>query len=153
MLCIYISLQALGSRLDQIERTIGQPKRPKSNRKVTLMARAWCIVYIYVYTCWFMCTSIKFTQWFTSYTAELLKNICGFVHRSLFRRSRNMVDVLNFGSGSGDINVMSSLKLWDPKSGKTATSVSKTYVGEFSQSNSPYVPWIRRMVENATGQS
>lgn len=50
----------------------------------------------------------------------------------------NMVDVLNFGSGSGDINVMSSLKLWDPRSGKTATTVSKTYVGEFSQSAFPY---------------
>ena len=52
-----------------------------------------------------------------------------------------MVDVLNFGSGSGDINVMSSLKLWDPRSGKTATTVSKTYVGEFSQSAFLYVPW------------
>ena len=56
---------------------------------------------------------------------------------------RNMVDVLNFGSGSGDINVMSSLKLWDPRSGKTATTVSKTYVGEFSQSAFPYVPGRR----------
>lgn len=50
----------------------------------------------------------------------------------------HMVDVVNFGSGSGDINTMSSLKLWDPKSGKTATTVSKTYVGEFSQSLYPY---------------
>ena len=53
----------------------------------------------------------------------------------------HMVDVVNFGSGSGDINTMSSLKLWDPKSGKTATTVSKTYVGEFSQSLYPYDSW------------
>lgn len=33
---------------------------------------------------------------------------------------------------------MSSLKLWDPKSGKQAISVSKIYVGEFSQSLYPY---------------
>ncbi|CAK9019004.1 unnamed protein product [Durusdinium trenchii] len=46
----------------------------------------------------------------------------------------NMVDVVNFGSGSGDISVLSSLRLWDPKTGKQATSVSKTYVGQFSQS-------------------
>ena len=59
---------------------------------------------------------------------------------------RNMVDISNFGSGSGNINKMSALKLWDPRSGKTATSVSKTYVGEFSQSLYPYVPWFEGQI-------
>jgi len=67
----------------------------------------------------------------------------------------HMVDVLNFGSGSGDINTMSSLKLWDPKSGKTATTVSKTYVGEFSQSLYPYdmscYPFDRKTVHFQIG--
>lgn len=50
----------------------------------------------------------------------------------------NMVDVVNFGSGSGDINVLSKVRLWDPKTTKTASSVSKIYAGDFSQSLYPY---------------
>ena len=51
----------------------------------------------------------------------------------------NMVDVVNFGSGSGDINVLSKVRLWDPQTTKTASSISKIYAGDFSQSLYPYV--------------
>jgi len=50
----------------------------------------------------------------------------------------NMVDVVNFGSGSGDINRMSAIRLFSPKTGEVSTSISKNYVGEFSQSAFPY---------------
>ncbi|CAE7380220.1 unnamed protein product [Symbiodinium natans] len=50
----------------------------------------------------------------------------------------NMVDVLNFGTGSAGINSLSGIKLWNPQLAQTATSVGKVYVGEFSQSLYPY---------------
>ena len=53
-------------------------------------------------------------------------------------RPENMVDIPNFGSGSGEINTLSQIKLWDPTTEQTATSVGKVYVGEFSQSLYPY---------------
>ncbi|CAJ1375444.1 unnamed protein product [Effrenium voratum] len=59
------------------------------------------------------------------------------VATTFVEKPEDMVDVQNFGSGSGDITTMSSLKLWNPKVGKS-TSISKTYVGEFSQSLYPY---------------
>ena len=57
---------------------------------------------------------------------------------ALVERPEQMVDVVNFGSGSGDINSLGKVKLWDPVTAQTALSVNKIYAGEFSQSLYPY---------------
>ena len=89
MLCIYIYISSNARIASWSNRTNNRTTQPSKIKQEsdTYGPRMMYSMYIYIciYTCWFMCTSIKFTQWFTSYTAELLKNICGFVHRSLFR--------------------------------------------------------------------